>query len=400
MNETTITKQYSGNTLRTAVIGIGNMGSKYASFIQDGLIRGLTLSAVTRIRENHKPLFADSLAAGLPVYSSADALFEAVENGSLALDAVIIATPHYAHEAQTIRALKNGLHVLSDKPSGVYTAQARHMNAAADAAGIDRKFGMIFNQRPTPCFQRLKEIMASGIYGKLKRVHWSVTDGYRPDLYYSSVSWHASWATDGGGMLLNQCVHNLDLLQWILGMPARAQAFCHVGRYHMIEVEDDLTAYFEWADGATGTLICSNGEAPGTNRLEIVLDEALIICENNTLRIGELAPEIGMTEAEYRHSGADTFRKLKGIWHTESFNTKAKYYTELLQNFSDACLLGSPLIADGREGLNSLVLANAVYLSSWEKRMVDIPVTDEAFAAFEQDFMKNLDSLRSASARP
>ncbi len=382
--------------IRTAVIGVGNMGSKYASIIQDKLIDGMELSALTRVREPYRSILRKSIDSGIPVFESADSLFEAVENGSLQIDAVIIATPHYAHEELAVRAFKNGLHVLCDKPSGVYSRQARLMEEAADKSG--KVFSMVFNQRTLPVHKKLKEIVSGGRYGALKRFNWVVTDWYRPEQYYKSSSWHATWDKDGGGVLLNQCPHNLDLLQWICGNPARVQGFCHEGRFHDIEVEDDVTAYLEWENGATGTFITSTGDAPGINRLEISLEEALIVCENGMIRIGELAQEMGGKEADYRSKSTDFFRKIKGTWTEIQPEKEDHPYERVIQGFADEINGSGSSIADGREGRKSLLLSNAIYLSSWEKRMVDIPKTGSAEEIdFEQRFeaaLKKKDEMK------
>ncbi len=381
--------------IRVAVIGVGNMGSKYAKLLQDQEIAGMQLVAMTRIGASYQELLQPSVEAGVPVYPSSDVLFDAVEKGELVLDAVIIATPHYAHEAQATRAFSNGLFVLSDKPAGVYSAQARRMNEAADAK--DAVYGMVFNQRTLPIHKRIKEIVESGRYGALKRVNWVVTDWYRPEQYYSASSWHATWEKDGGGVLLNQCPHNLDLLCWICGMPSKVLAVCKEGHFHNIEVEDDVTMYMEWENGATGTFISSTGDAPGVNRLEISLEEAMIVCEKGKLRIGEIHTELGMPEAEYRATSQEFFRKINGSWTEEEPEAETAPYRIVLQNFADACAakkyenrqLG--LVADGREGYQSLVLSNAAYLSSWEERMIRIPKagTDEE-RAFEEAFEAHL----------
>lgn len=385
--------------MRVGIIGVGNMGSKYGALIQDGKVEGLELAALTRVRGRYRELLLPSIEKGIPVYESAQELFEAVESGELKLDAVIIATPHYAHEEQAVRAFRNGLSVLTDKPLGVYTEQARRMIAAADQSG--KVFATIFNQRTNPLYNRVKEIVESGVYGKLKRVNWIVTDWYRPNGYFEESSWHATWEKDGGGVMLNQCPHNLDLLQWICGMPVRVQAFCHNGRFHDIEVEDDVTAYMEWENGANGTFITSTGDAPGINRLEISLEEAMLVCANGELRIGELAPEIGMKEAEYRKVSKDYFRKIKGIWKTEKPEPCGNPYQIVLQNFADVlnekevCLL-----ADGREGKNSLFLSNAIYLSSWEKRMVEIPMSGgKEEQKFAERFEVNLEKIIKESGK-
>jgi len=386
--------------IRTAVIGIGNMGSKYASMIQDGNIRGLSLAAITRIRSSgSQPAYSEQLApsldAGLPVFESADALFEAVEKGELQLDAVIIATPHYSHEEIAVRAFKNGLHVLCEKPSGVYSRQARNMEDAADSAG--KVFSMVFHFRTMPIYTELKKLVASGKYGKLKKMRWLITDWYRPEGYYKASSWHSTWKTDGGGVILNQCPHNLDLLQWICGMPSAVQGFCHEGKYHDIEVEDDVTAYFEWADGATGTFVSSTGDAPGVNRLELFMDEALIICEDGKLRIGELQQEMGKSEAEYRRTSTEFFKPIKGTWHEITPPEEASPYEKLLQSFADECsgkTLASPgkqAAPDGREGRKSLLISNAIYLSSWKKKMIELPeIGSEEELQFEKAFESEL----------
>jgi predicted dehydrogenase len=372
--------------IRTAVIGVGNMGSRYATIIQDKLVDGMELSALTRVKAPYREGLLKSIDSGIPVFESADLLFEAVENGALEIDAVIIATPHYAHEELAVRAFKNGLHVLCDKPLGVYSRQARLMEEAADDSG--KVFSMVFNQRTLPVYKKLKEIVSSGRYGALKRVNWIVTDWYRPEEYYKSSSWHATWDKDGGGVLLNQCPHNLDLLEWICGNPARVQGFCHEGKFHDIEVEDDVTAYMEWENGATGTFITSTGDAPGINRLEISLEEALIVCENGAIRIGELAQEMGCKEADYRRNSKDFFRKIKGTWSEIQPEKEEHPYEKVIQGFADEINGTGKSVADGREGRSSLLLSNAIYLSSWEKQLVNIP---KAGSEEELDFERRFE---------
>ena len=372
--------------MRTAVIGVGNMGSKYACLIQNGQINGLKLCALTRVRGVYRDMLGKSLEAGVPVFESADALFEAVEKGALSLDCVIITTPHYSHESIAVRAFGLGLHVLSDKPAGVYSRQARLMEEAAEKSG--RNFAMVFNQRTLPVYRQIRDIVKSGKYGALKRVSWVVTDWYRPEKYYRSSAWHSTWEGEGGGVLLNQCPHNLDLLQWILGMPVRLQGFCREGRYHDIEVEDDVTLYMEWENGASGTFISSTGEAPGINRLEISLEEAMIVCDRGVLKIGELYPELGMKEEEYRKTSDDYFRKIRGTWKEAALSEEADNpYRIVLQSYANACLGRGSNVANGTEGRKSLLLSNAAYLSSWEGRMVEIPVPGcSAEKEFERSF--------------
>ena len=360
--------------MKTAVIGVGNMGTRYACLLQDGTIEGMELGAVTRIRERQRELLAPSLANGLPVYESADALFDAFEKGEIHLDAVIIATPHRTHCPIALRAFANGLHVLTDKPAGICSRQARQMEEAARESGC--VYGIIFNQRTLPQFQFLHDIVHSGKYGALKRMEWVVTDWYRPNSYYASGSWRATWNGEGGGVLLNQCPHNLDLLQWICGMPEKVRAFCNEGRYHPIAVEDDVTMFLEWENGAHGTFITSTGEAPGINRLEIVLEDAMLVYENGEVRIGELVPELGCPEEEYRRTVKNPFAKIRGTWKTYTFEKPDDPYRIILQGFADEIAGKGECIVPGSEGRKSLMISNAAYWSSWKDCRVSLPEFD------------------------
>lgn len=380
--------------IKVGIIGVGNMGSKYASLILKHQIHNMEIKAVTRVKPEYEEIKELCQRENVEIFESSDMLFEAVENKKLELDAVIIATPHYSHADISIRAFKNGLHVLCDKPAGVYLRQANNMNEAASLSG--KVFGMVFNQRTNPVYIKIKELIESGKYGSLKRVNWVVTNWYRPEKYYSSNAWRATWANDGGGVILNQCIHNLDLLQWMLGMPKKVQAFCQNGRFHNIEVEDDVTAYFEWENGVNGIFITSTGDATGVNRLEITLDEAMLVCENDELRICELEPVLGMKEEEYRKTATDFFKKINGVWKSEETAKEPEPYKVLLQNFADV-IEGEniPLVASGYEGKMSLLLSNAIYYSSWKHCMCKLPEAGtEDERAFEIEFEEILDSMK------
>lgn len=367
--------------MKTAVLGMGNMGSQYAVMIAEGKIKGMELAAVTRIRPERMESLKKQLPKELPIYESAQKLYEAVDNGELSLDAVIVVTPHDSHERLVCEAFSRELHVLCDKPAGVYSAQARRMEEMYEKAAEEKpdlRFGFIFHQRTFPMYQYLQEMVKSGVYGKLRRVNWVITDWYRPDAYYSIVPWRGTWSLDGGGVLLNQCPHNLDLLQWIAGMPGQVQGFCHEGKYHAIEVEDDVTAYFEWENGATGVMIASTGEAPGVNRLEISCENALIVCENGKLHICELnKPEI-----EYRAETENIFARPKGIWTENPFSEPENPYELVLNDF-----VQGRMTVQRKEARNSLILSNAIYLSSWECAKIKIPKQEtEEEREFEQRF--------------
>ena len=375
--------------MKVAVLGMGNMGSKYAAFIAQGKVKGMELEAVTRIRPERMETLKNILPEKLKIYETAERLFSAYDEGQLELDAVLIVTPHYSHEELAKLAFERGLSVLCDKPAGVYSRQARNMmNAYMEAKSKypDIKYGFVFHQRTFPVYKKMRDIVQSKKYGELKRVNWVVTDWYRPNAYYESGSWRATWGGDGGGTLINQCPHNLDLLQWICGMPVCVQGFCHEGKFHPIEVEDEVTAYMEWKDGATGVFIASTGEAAGVNRLEISLDNALLVCEKGELSVCELdKPEI-----EYRNSRDDLFGKPKCEWKKIECEKPEGAYEKVLSDFAAGIMT-----AAGSEAINSLYLSNAIYLSSWEHRMVNIP---EAGTEEELKFEKSFEAWLNKKA--
>lgn len=382
--------------MKLAIIGMGNMGSKYAAMILDGKIPDIELAAVTRIGKAGQSVIAGKLPPELPIYQSAEELFAAFDKGEFAADAALIVTPHTSHAEIACAAFARGLSVLCDKPAGVCSCEACRMQEAyasacekAERSGKQPPvYGFMFQQRTFPIYQKIRQLVQSGQYGNVRRVDWVVTDWYRSNAYYASASWRGTWKSEGGGILLNQCPHNLDLLQWICGLPARVQAFCHCGKYHPIEVEDDVTAYLEWANGATGTFVASTGEGAGVNRLEISLDNALIVCENgSTLRVKVMdKPEI-----EYRLGGGDLFAKPKCDWVDIPCAPSDGAYEKMLSNFAAAHSgLEAPL-APGKESINSLLLSNGMYLSSWQKRMVELPAPyTAAETAFEQEFLAEL----------
>ncbi|MDL2301817.1 Gfo/Idh/MocA family oxidoreductase [Lachnospiraceae bacterium OttesenSCG-928-D06] len=354
--------------VRMGILGMGNMGCQYAKMIVEGKIPGMELAAVSRIKSDRVEKVREFLPKDIPVMETMEELFSYKD-----MDAVLIATPHYAHPQQAIECFQRGLHVLCEKPAGVDTKSVREMNEAADRSG--KVFALMFNQRTNLQYQKIREIVQSGKYGELKRVNLIVTDLYRPLSYYSSGSWRGTWATDGGGLLMNQCPHNLDILQWICGIPAKVQAICHEGKWHPIEVEDEVSAYMEFDNGATGIFVASTGEAPGTNRLEIILENAKLVCEDRELKIYELS----VNEKEFRFTSRKPFESPKGRWISCDIKAEESSYVGILQNFTNAILSEEPLLAKGQEGLNSLLMANAMYLSSWTGKAVNIPFDEEKF---------------------
>lgn len=367
--------------VRLGIIGIGNMGSGHCNSIMAGLTPEIELVAVADIRESRRAWAKETLPENVKIFEDGDQLIEAE-----CCDAVLIAVPHYDHPGFAEKAFSHGLHVMCEKPAGVYAKQVREMNEAADKT--DLVFGMMFNQRTNCIYKKMHDMVQSGTYGKLKRVNWIITDWYRTQAYYNSGSWRATWDGEGGGVLLNQCPHNLDLLQWICGMPSKVRAFCHNGKWHQIEVEDDVTAYLEFPDGATGVFVTTTGDAPGTNRLEITLERGKLVAEHDQLTFYELE----QNEREYCFTATEGFVPPKGHEVTVELDGKNPQHVGILNCFAAAILRGEPLVADGREGINGLQLSNAMHLSSWLGETVEVPVDEDVF-------LEHLNELRKSSKR-
>ena len=355
--------------LNVAVIGYGGIGSAHTGCIAQGRIQGMRLAAVCDTAPARLALAAERFPG---VRCTAD--YHDLMDGSV--DAVIIAVPHPMHCTIAADCLRAGLHVLTEKPLDIsVTAAEKAIRAAEESSGI---FAVMLNQRTAPIFIRAREILRSGALGELKRTVWIITNWYRTQHYYDSGAWRATWAGEGGGVLLNQAPHNLDLWQWICGMPVSVTAHCDVARYHRIEVEDDATLLTRYANGATGLFITSTGEYPGTNRLEIAGDLGKLVLEDGVLKWWRLK------EAEYDvrwHSGS-SMPKIDFDYSEERFADDGAQHQGILQNFADAILDGEPLISPGADGLNELMLSNAAYLSQWQGNIpVELPLNAEKFDA-------------------
>ncbi len=357
--------------IRLGIIGTGNMGRSHAGNFLKGKICDMRVTAVADIVDEKMDWIRERMPQ-VKCFDSAEALMDSGE-----VDAVIICTPHYFHPPYVIMALQKNLHVISEKPAGVYTKQVRQMNE--EASKSDKVFAMMFNQRTNCIYRKIKEIVDSGEYGEIRRVNWIITDWYRTQAYYNSGGWRATWAGEGGGVLLNQCPHQLDLWQWICGMPSKIRAFCHYGKWHDIEVEDDVTIYAEYPNGATGMFITTTGDYPGTNRLEITLDKAKIVCDNSR---GKDTLEISVLEESVTENCAnckDGFTDIKFETLPIETDGKNEQHIGILNAFSSHILNGTPLVAKGEEGINGLMISNAAHLSSWLDDTVTLPIDEDVF---------------------
>lgn len=342
---------------------MGNMGRFHADYLLAGKVSRIELVAVS-----------DALAANLEKYKQFKT-FERSEDliRSGLVDAVIIATPHFLHTAIGIDALEHGLHVLVEKPISVHKADCDRLIAAHR----DHKqvFAAMFQLRTEPKYRKLRQLIVGEELGEIVRVNWIITDWFRTEAYYGSGGWRATWKGEGGGVLLNQCPHNLDLLLWLCGRPARVRGFCQLGRYHSIEVEDNVTAYLEYPNGATGVFITSTGEAPGTNRLEICGERGKVVLENNKLSF--VRNELSMLQ--FSRTSKIGFAKPE-VWNIDiPFEASAGGHPEITQNFVNAILDGAPLLCPAAEGVNSVELANAILYSSLLGKTVELPLDGPAY---------------------
>ncbi len=363
--------------IKIGIIGIGNMGSTYCKFLSDGMVPEIKLVAVADRRESRRKWLTENFPNGISVFTEGTELID-----SRLCDAVIITVPHYQHPQLSIYAMEHNLHVLCDKPAGVYTKQVREMNDVAQKSNV--VFAMMFNQRTNCIYRKLHEMIESKELGPIKRVNWIVTDWYRTQAYYDSGSWRATWSGEGGGVLLNQCPHQLDLFQWLFGLPTKVRAFCHEGKWHNIEVEDDVTAYMEFENGATGVFITSTADAPGTNRLEITFDRGKILCEDNKLTLWQLET----SESQFRFQAKNGFDH--PAYHVLEVATDGlnEQHIGVIKAFAGKILHGTPLIAEGIEGIHGLTLSNAMHLSSWLNQTVSIPFDEDLFYQKLQDKCK------------
>lgn len=359
--------------VRYGIIGVGNMGSAHATYLYDGEIEGAILGAICDIKQSRLDWAREKFGDELPLFSDYK---ELLKSGTC--DVVLIAVPHYLHPVIAIDAFNAGLNVISEKPVGVYTLAVEEMMKVAKASG--KAFGVMFNQRTNPVYRKMRDMVQSGELGELKRMVWIITDWYRTQQYYDSGDWRATWSGEGGGVLLNQCPHNLDLWQWIFGMPRYITAFCDYGKYHDIEVEDDVTAYGKYDNGATSVFITTTGECPGTNRLEISGSKGKLVAEGSKLTWTKNEGD----EREYCFSAKTGFDKLPCT--TEVFEPEYDMLPQhkgITQNFTNHLLKGEPLLASGYEGINGLTLSNAIMLSSWKNCTIDVKDPNNATEFYE-----------------
>lgn len=359
--------------VRFGIVGLGNQGTYYAKLLDAGEVENGVISALCDVNEKKIERMKSALQHTQAEYFTD---FAAMLNSGLC-DAVLVETPHYLHPEMAIACFARKIPVLIDKPAGVYAKQVREMNEAAKKSGV--LFGVMFNQRTNCVYRKMREIIASGGIGELQRVTWIITDWFRTEAYYRSGGWRATWEGEGGGVLINQCPHQLDLVQWVVGeLPEKVRGFCKYGRWHDIEVEDDVTAYFTYKNGATGVFITTTGETPGANRFEVSGTRGKLLCENDKLTYYRLDADSG----EFSRRTDKGFDRPACTAEEPETDGENPQHVGVLRNFADAVSGKATLAVRGEDGIRGVQLMNAIELSGWRGgEEVTLPVNEEAYLA-------------------
>lgn len=362
--------------VKIGIVGIGSIGTEHVDHVI-----AMPNTDLTAICDRSFALLDADDYPDIPRYTSYERMLEAAD-----LDAVIIATPHYDHPDMCLTALERGLHVLVEKPIAVHVQEALRLLDGARAAKRSNPnlvFAAMFMQRTWGQWRKVKSIIEGGALGALMRCSWIITDWFRTQFYFDSRAWRGAWGSEGGGALMNQCPHNLDLYQWLVGMPTRVNGQVSFGKHHRIEVEDEVTAYFEHDNGMVGHFIASTGESPGTNRLEIAGDCGKLVFEDDELTLDRNE----WPSSKHIHE-AGKGGKLPVTREAVPYEArKTNQHEWVIENFADAILNGAGLIAPAEEGLNSVILNNAIILSAHKGVSVSLPLDSQEYADLLQSYI-------------
>ncbi len=376
----------SENVVKLGIVGLNGMGGVHASRILSGLIPRLKITALCDL--NEKVLEPYKEQKDIALFSDSSKMIH-----SGVIDAILIATPHFFHSVIGIEALQAGLHVLVEKPISVHKAEAERLIAAR--INEEQIFCGMFNLRTEPHYMKIHSMLTKGELGRITRINWITTKWFRSEAYYAAVRWRATWKGEGGGVLVNQCTHQLDLWAWLFGMPKTVRANCYFGKYHDIEVEDEVTAFMEYEDGVTGVFIATTGEAPGTNRLEITGERGKLIFENSQLKFTRNE----IDTSEYSNTTDLAFGEPECWDIIVPCGENSDQHRVILQNFTDAILDGKQLLAPAEEGIKAVELANSFLYSSLINQTVELPLDSVEFEKIINDLIENSDGFEKKKVR-
>ncbi|MDA8439334.1 MAG: Gfo/Idh/MocA family oxidoreductase [Propionibacterium sp.] len=386
--------------VRLGIIGLGTQGSMYARFITDGMVPNMALGAIADIDPARREVGAAEY--GVPVYEDYQSLLAGGD-----VDAVVTTVPHYLHPEIGIAALTAGIHALVEKPAGVYTRQVRELNEVA-AQHPELTFGIMFNQRINPLYQRIKQIVDAGEIGRIRRSNWIITTWWRPQGYYEQSAWRATWGGEGGGVLVNQAPHQLDLWQWICGVPKSVYSKVAYGFRRNIAVEDEVTAVVDYGDGVTGTFVTAVHDLVGTDRFEILGDKGKIVVDGSksatVTRLvtdeRELSDQMAIEDVRKLFMGQLNPARYYSQEVIEFDSVWGAQHSGVLENFAANILDGTPLIAPGSDGINGVRLANAIHLSSWLGREVPLDFDEDLYLAELDKRIRAEGKFPERAARP
>lgn len=365
--------------VRFGIVGCGNIGARHARNLNEGKVENGVLSAVCDINPAKLDAFRELYGDKIKYFATAEEMYKSRE-----CDCVIIAVPHYDHPSLAMLALDEELHCVVEKPAGVYTLQVEEMIERSKKS--DKILGIMFNQRTNPAFKKMREMIKDGKIGEIKRTNWIITDWYRTQYYYDTGDWRGTWAGEGGGVLYNQAPHQLDLFQWIVGMmPSKIRAFCHFGKWHDVEIEDDVTCYCEYPNGATGVFVTTTADAPGTNRFEVTGTKGTLIFENDKLLFTELKED----ERVHCYKADAGFKKPEACPTVEvELTGENSQHAGILSNVANAILGIEEIYAPASDGICGVELANAMLLSTWLDKTVTLPIDGKEFYKLLQEKIK------------
>ncbi|UJF26618.1 Gfo/Idh/MocA family protein [Planococcus sp. 107-1] len=379
--------------VRLGIIGLGAQGGAYAGFISEGRVPNMEIGAICDIDPAKKEVAAEKYP-NVPFYTDHIAM---MESGNV--DAIITCVPHYLHPEMGIQALERDIHALLEKPAGVYTKQVKVLNDFA-ATKPELTFGIMFNQRANELYQKVKEIIDNDEIGSIRRTNWIITTWWRPQGYYDQSAWRATWEGEGGGVLVNQAPHQLDLMQWIAGMPKKVYSNVKYGYQRNIAVEDEVTALFDYGNGATGVFITATHDIMGTDRFEIHGDKGKIVVDDSkkvTIKRlrrpeAEMSASMDMQDVMkiFMGGGAEDIYDEEVLEFNDVWGVQ---HTSVLENFAANVLDGTPLLAPGSDGIRGVALANAIHLSSWLGKEVELPVDEDLYFA---ELQKKIEEEKSA----
>ncbi|WNC72797.1 Gfo/Idh/MocA family oxidoreductase [Thalassotalea psychrophila] len=350
--------------IRLGVIGLGNIAQQHINNVTTGATKNCKITALCS--RSAGPQAAELGADHFTRYQSL------IDSGSV--DTVLIATPTLSHFEIAKYALEKGLHVMLEKPIGLSSFEGETL---VKIKPNNVKFALMLNQRTDPTFKKIKAVVDSGVLGEIQRTHWTMTNWFRPDIYFQVSDWRATWKGEGGGLLVNQCIHNLDIFQWICGVPSEITAFSEFGKYHNIEVEDEVTAYLRYNNKATGVFVGSTGEAPGVNRFDIIGDKGSLHFDSGIL-IQKLNDQSTATFC----ANTDEMFGLPTVSQSDISTTETvNQHAIIMNNFINAIISDEALIAPAQDGLASLDMANAMLQSTWNKQTVTLPMNRQAYQA-------------------